>query len=201
MSTILGGTSTAPISPSSPGIRIRRDPTAPKRSAPFGQEPGYYEPAGLWFYGNMKLLEADVATVELALGAPGHSRQDLAIVEGQAEKLVLANKVLVCGIHSPAQQTAAGVPLRWGSPRILVVSGGFKQHLGPDLKEEPFRAARLWRYQWDPVTDLIVSRRAPDRMPTFARHNPTVDRMILALSRKEWPGLELLSQRSPIYLD
>jgi hypothetical protein len=81
------------------------------------------------------------------------------------------------------------VPLRWGAPRIVVVSGGFKYHLGPDLKDEPFRAARLWRYEFDRRTDLIVSRRAPDKLPTYASHNPTVDRLIARLALRQWPGL------------
>jgi DNA processing protein len=81
------------------------------------------------------------------------------------------------------------VPLRWGAPRILVFSGGFHHHLGPDLKEEPFRAARLWRYQFDAKTDLVISRRAPDKLPTFARFNPTVDRLIQRIVAREVPGL------------
>jgi hypothetical protein len=95
----------------------------------------------------------------------------------------------VCGIHNPAHRRAAIVPLRWGAPRVLVVSGGFCFHLGVKLNQEPFRAARLWRYQWDPTTDLIISRRAPEKKPTFALHNPTVDRMIGQITRGEWPGL------------
>ena len=73
---------------------------------------------------------------------------------------------------------AAIVPLRWGSPRIVVLSGGIRFHLGHDLSHEPFRAARLWRYRWDPATDLAVSRRAPDKLAIFATHNPTVDELI-----------------------
>ena len=98
-------------------------------------------------------------------------------------------KVLVCGIHSPAHQRVAVVPLRWGSPRIVVLSGGFFHHLGADLREEPFRSARLWRYAWDPSTDLAVSRRPPESLPTYARHNPAVDRLVEAIALRNWPGL------------
>ncbi|HQU18106.1 MAG TPA: hypothetical protein PLA92_03545 [Fimbriimonadaceae bacterium] len=150
----------------------------PKRRAPFQLEPGFYEPAGLWLYGNARLLSGHLVTVPSASGPPFHSPKELDEIERQAEKHVLAGQILVSGIHSPAHQRAAVVPLRWGSPRILVVSGGFYHHLGKELKDEPFRVARLWRYQFDPQTDLVVSRRAPDRAPTFARHNPTVDRLI-----------------------
>ncbi|HTQ10400.1 MAG TPA: hypothetical protein VMI31_10040, partial [Fimbriimonadaceae bacterium] len=66
---------------------------------------------------------------------------------------------------------------------------GFYHHLGKDLKDELFRAARLWRYQFDPRTDLVVSRRAPDKKPTYAIHNPTVDRLIGLIAIREWPGL------------
>jgi DNA processing protein len=84
----------------------------------------------------------------------------------------------VTGIHSAAHMRAAIVPLRWGAPRILVLSGGFHYHLGENLDQEPFRSARLWRYAWDPLTDLAISRRAPDKLPTYAHFNPTVDRLI-----------------------
>ena len=107
----------------------------------------------------------------------------------EVEEIVLDGKVLVCGIHSPAHQRAAVVPLKWGSPRILILSGGFYHHLGENLKDEPFRTARLWRYQFDAKTDLVVSRRAPDKKPTFARHNPTVDRLIALFTSRAWPGL------------
>lgn len=103
--------------------------------------------------------------------------------------------VLIAGIHSPAHQRAAIVPLRWGAPRILVFSGGFYYHLGLDLKQEPFRAARLWRYQFDAKTDLVISRRHPESLPTFARFNPTVDRLIERIAGGNVPGV--LFSRSP----
>jgi DNA processing protein len=95
----------------------------------------------------------------------------------------------VCGVHNEAHQRAAVVPLRWGAPRIVVFSGGIRFHLGPELRDEPFRAGRLWRYQWDPRTDLAISRREPRKLPTFARHNPTVDRLIEGIAKQTWPGL------------
>lgn len=160
----------------------------PVRSAPFDLEPGYYEPASLWLYGNVRLLNAHLAHVQQTTGPPDHSPDELDEIERMVERSVLEGKVLVTGIHSPAHMRAAIVPLRWGSPRILVVSGGFKHHLGPGLNEEPFRAARLWRYQWDRQTDLVVSRRAPDKLPTFARHNPCVDRLIERIAGKQIRG-------------
>lgn len=150
----------------------------PRRSAPFDQEPGFYPEANLWLYGNARLLGANLAHVELALGPPNQPPATLDEVEKLAEQIVLGGKVLVSGVHNAAHQRAAVVPLRWGSPRILILSGGFEHHLGKDLKEEPFRAARLWRYQFDERSDLAISRRAPDRLPTFAHHNATVDRLI-----------------------
>lgn len=173
-----------------PGRSARKSSftTAPPRSAPFDQEPGFYEPAGLWLYGNARLLNAKLALIEQALGPNDHAPDELDEIERCAEQLVLSGNVLVTGIHSPAHMRAAVVPLRWGSPRVLIVSGGFKFHLGADLNQEPFRAARLWRYRWDPSTDLAVSRRAPDKLPTFAHHNPTVDRLISRIVNHELNG-------------
>jgi len=162
--------------------------TAPPRSTPFDQEPGFYEPAGLWLYGNVRLLRASLACVDRSFGQPVHTPDQLDRISKEAMSLVLDSRVLVAGVHNTAHQRAAVVPLRWGAPRILVFSGGFHVHLGSDLKNEPFRAARLWRYRWDPLTDLAISRRAPDKLPTFALHNPTVDRLIVKLVGRELRG-------------
>lgn len=162
--------------------------TPPKRSAPFDVEPAFYEPAKLWLYGNVKLLKADLACVDRCFGEPIHAPDELDRISNDAMNLVLESKVLVAGVHNIAHQRAAVVPLRWGAPRILVFSGGFHVHLGNDLSNEPFRAAKLWRRQFDPQTDLVVSRRAPNRLPTFSKHNPTVDRLIEKVAKRDFLG-------------
>lgn len=161
----------------------------PRRNAPFEQEPGFYPDAGLWMYGNVRLLVANLASVPLAFGRPNHTPSELDQIERETERMVLEGTVVVTGIHGPAHQRSAIVPLRWGAPRILVLSGGFLYHLGKNLKEEPFRAARLWRYQFDEKTDLVISRRAPAKLPTFAQFNPTVDRLIERIAARQVPGL------------
>lgn len=166
-----------------------REHAPAQRTAPFHHEPGFYEPAGLWLFGNARLLEQSLAHVQAATGPPDHRPDALEAIEQEAERLVLDGSVLVCGVHNPAHQRAAIVPLRWGSPRIIVVSGGFKHHLGELLQDEPFPAARLWRYTWDPLTDLAISRRAPEKKPTYALHNPAVDRLIARLACGERVGL------------
>lgn len=152
-------------------------------------EPGFHAESGLWFYGNIRLLHGALAYVPEAGGEPAHSPKQLDEIEVQCERLVLAGSILVSGVHNPAHQRVALVPLRWGSPRIIVFSGGFHHHLGPNLTEEPFRAARLWRYQWDRHTDLAVSRRAPEKVATFASNNPTIDRLIHKVACRDLPGL------------
>jgi len=187
--------------PGSKGLRTARPSKLmpPRRSARYEEEPGYYEPAGLWLYGNSKLLHARLEYVALACGPSTHPPSTLDSIEREAEELVLGGAILVCGVHNPAHQRAAVVPLRWGSPRLIVLSGGFYHHLGKDLRQEPFRAARLWRYEFDPITDLVVSRRWPDRRPTFGLHNPTIDRLIARLANGECPGLcSVLDPLTPI---
>lgn len=165
------------------------EPSPPRRTAPFTVEPGYYEPARLWLYGNVRDFHSRLAYVSWATGQSFFTGAEVEAIEHQAEQLVLDGKTLVCGVHNGVHQRIALVPLRWGAPRILVFSGGFYYHLGKDLNEEPFRAARLWRYQWDPTTDLAVSRRAPEKLPTYALHNPTVDRLITQIAAGTHPGL------------
>ncbi len=126
----------------------------PRRSAPFEQEPGYYEPAGLWFYGNVRLLQSSLFYVPASLGPPTHLPRILDEIERDAEHHVLNSRTLVCGIHQAAHMRAAIVPLRWRSPRIVVLSRGFHFHLGKELTNEPFLSATLWRDRWDPKTDL-----------------------------------------------
>lgn len=162
--------------------------TPPKRSAPFDVEPAFYEPSKLWLYGNVSLLKANLACVDRTFGHPVHTPDELDRISKEAMSLVLDSRVLVAGIHNLAHQRAAVVPLRWGAPRILVFSGGFYVHLGSDLKSEPFRAARLWRHNFDPQVDLVISRRVPDRLPTFSRHNPTVDRLIQKIVKRDFLG-------------
>ena len=161
----------------------------PKRTAPFDVEPGFHLPANLWLYGNARLLQSHLAYIPQSFGSPQRHPDQLDDLEKMDEELVLAGRILVCGIHNPVAQRVALVPLRWGAPRIIVFSGGFHVHLGADLKNEPFRAARLWRYQWDAHTDLAISRRSPDKLPTYALHNPTVDRMIERIAGRDWHGL------------
>jgi hypothetical protein len=161
----------------------------PRRSARFIEEPGYYPEGGIWLYGNAKLLHSKLHCIQAALGPNWHDPIELSQIESEAEEAVLGMKVLVCGIHHAAHMRSAIIPLRFGAPRIVVVSGGFHYHLGRNLTNEPFPAARLWRYQWDPDTDLIISRRAPEKLPTYATHNPTVDRLIDGIANHTWPGL------------
>lgn len=140
-------------------------------------------------FGNIRSLKSKLECIPDSFGFAEHSAEQLETIAREAERIVLAGSILVCGIHNIAHQRAAIVPLRWGAPRILVMSGGFKHHLGDDYKEEPFPAARLWRYQWDQHTDLAISRRAPDKKPSCAKHNRTVDRLIAKIVAGEVPGL------------
>jgi DNA processing protein len=55
--------------------------------------------------------------------------------------------------------------------------------LGRDLKNEAFRAARLWRYEFDPRTDLVIS---PFR-PSAGYHgvnNQLRDRLVAGISKR-----------------
>lgn len=164
--------------------------TPPRRSSPYEDEPGFYQDGNVWLYGNSRLLMADLAAIDQCFLNPYTTpREVLRDIERDAERLVLAGKTLVCGIHNDLHRQAAIVPLRWGAPRIVVLPGGFFHHLGKNLKEEPFRAARLWRYQWDAKTDLALSRRAPDKLPTFALVNHSVDRIIRAIAERSLKGV------------
>lgn len=150
-------------------------------------EPGYPEtlkarhtqpPALLFAYGNLTLLTRPTTALLASRSAPLAA---LHWLEAQAEKEVLEGRVLVCGHDTPEYQASAIVPLRWGAPRILVLDTSLDQALGPDLTQEPFRSARLWRYQFDPQTDLALSFVLPGR-PYYPTANQRRDQLLVALA-------------------
>ncbi|MBS1716299.1 MAG: DNA-processing protein DprA [Armatimonadetes bacterium] len=137
-------------------------------------------PGVLFLYGNTKLLDANTFSV---LCSRGSRPSDLDLIEELANEGVLAGEILVTGHDRPEYQRSAVVPLRWGSPRILCLDRGLFQVLGEDLKSEAFRAARLWRYEFDPTTDLVISPFRPEA-DFIGTNNQLRDRLIGCLSKR-----------------
>jgi DNA processing protein len=137
-------------------------------------------PGVLFLYGNQRLLEGKTFSV---LSSRNARPADLEKIEQLTEEGVLNSEVLVAGHDRPEYQRAAVVPLRWGAPRILCLDRGLFKVLGEDLRDEAFRAARLWRYQFDPQTDLVVSPFRPDA-DFVGVNNQVRDRLVGCLSRR-----------------
>lgn len=137
-------------------------------------------PGVLFLYGNARLLEARTFSV---LASRGTLPADLELIERLTEEAVLEGEVLVTGHDRPEYQRSAVVPLRWGSPRILCLDRGLFKVLGDDLRDEAFRAARLWRYEFDPTTDLVVSPFRPEA-DFIGINNKVRDRLVACLSRR-----------------
>jgi predicted Rossmann fold nucleotide-binding protein DprA/Smf involved in DNA uptake len=137
-------------------------------------------PGVLFLYGNQRLLEGKTFSV---LSSRNARPADLEQIEQLTEEGVLNSEILVAGHDRPEYQRAAVVPLRWGAPRILCLDRGLFKVLGDDLKDEAFRAARLWRYQFDPQTDLVVSPFRPDA-DFVGVNNQVRDRLVGCLSRR-----------------
>lgn len=137
-------------------------------------------PGVLFLYGNTNLLAGKTFSV---LSSRHTSRTGLERIERLTEEGVLAGEVLVSGHDTPEYQRSAVVPLRWGAPRVLCLDRGLFRALGPELREEPFRAARLWRFQFDPSTDLVVSPFRPEA-GFVGINNRVRDRLVACLSRR-----------------
>ena len=135
-------------------------------------------PGVLFFYGNAKLVNARTFTVLASRGTPPRALEQMVkrVVSG-----LLSAEVLVSCQDRAEYQRAAVVPLRWGSPRILCLDRGLFQALGETLRDEPFRAARLWRYQFDPSTDLVVSPFRPEAH-FVGVNNQVRDRLVACMS-------------------
>ena len=156
-------------------------------------------PAFFFAYGNLKVLNAPTFC---ALGSRDSDPRALEQLEKTVEDGVLNSKVLVTGANTAAYQRAAVVPLRWGAPRILVLDRGMFIALGDALDREPFPAARLWRYRFDPETDLVISPFRPDD-EFIGVNNKIRDEIIVALSdevrvvhMKKGGNVERLSRRA-----
>ncbi|MBS1712508.1 MAG: hypothetical protein JSS71_12360 [Armatimonadetes bacterium] len=135
-------------------------------------------PELLYLYGNTKLLAANTFC---ALSSRNSTEGALVEIERATEQHVLRSRTLVTGHDTPEYQRSAVTALRWGAPRILVLDTGLFNALGDDLREEPFAAARLWRYKFDPRTDLAVSAVNPYR-PFHPSANRIRDRVVGGLS-------------------
>lgn len=137
-------------------------------------------PGVLFLYGNTRLLEARTFAVMSSRKSPAAA---LDLIEKLTEGGVLSGETLVAGHDTPEYQRAAVVPLRWGAPRILVLDRGFESALGEELRDEPFRTARLWRYEFDPSTDLVVSAVRPEK-GYHVSGNQTRDNLIAGLAAR-----------------
>lgn len=115
----------------------------------------------LYMYGNLKLLASDRFTLPISV-LDQVTRQDILDVHVPLAAEILKGRTLVTGVHSPLHDQAAVLPLRWGAPRILVLTSGFLQSLGPNLDQELTLLSRRWRYEFDPLTDLVISPFAPE---------------------------------------
>lgn len=135
-------------------------------------------PELLYLYGNTKLLTAKTFCV---LSSRKTSEAGLVEIEKATEHHVLRSRTLITGHDTVEYQRSAVTALRWGSPRVLVLDTGLFNALGDDLREEPFAAARLWRYKFDPRTDLAISSVNPYR-PYHRSANKIRDRIIGGLS-------------------
>lgn len=160
------------------GVRVfaATDAAYPARIEDFDPDP----PGVLFAYGNHRLLESPTFSVLSSRAATPAQLDD---IERLTEAGVLGGEVLVTGHDRPEYQRSAVVPLRWGAPRVLVLDRGLFQVLGPDLRSEAFRAARLWRYEFDPKTDLAMSPFRPDGA-YIGVNNQVRDRLVASLSAR-----------------
>lgn len=150
------------------------DASYPEKLEAFDASP----PPALFLYGNAKLLRTRTFCV---MSSRRTSLSGLDLIEKLAESGVLEGETLVSGHDRPEYQRSAVVPLRWGAPRVLCLDRGLFQALGKDLSQEPFRAARLWRYKFDPSTDLAISPCRPEQ-GFVGVNNQVRDRLTAALS-------------------
>lgn len=162
------------LEPHRVAIVTAADAHYPRRIEAMDSDP----PGLLYLYGNHRLV--DMVTYAV-FGSRNSSEQDLAKMEHLAEEHILSGRTTVTGHDTPEYQRTAVTALRWGAPRILVLDTGLFSALGEDLREEPFAAARLWRYKFDPQTDLAMT--AVNPIKTYHRNSNKVrDRLVASMA-------------------
>lgn len=135
-------------------------------------------PGIIYLFGNRTLIDSETFCV---LASRNANDDVLTEIERRTEDNVLKGRCLVSGHDTPEYQRSAVTCLRWGAPRVMVFDTGLFDALGEDLREEPFPAARLWRYQFDAKTDLAVSAVNPLKN-YHPNSNKVRDRLVAGLS-------------------
>ncbi|MEI7576380.1 MAG: hypothetical protein WCK51_05765 [Armatimonadota bacterium] len=151
--TLLQPLELVPFSPVSP-VRIPADAFALDK-------PVVLKLNELYMYGNLKLLASDRFTLPIPV-LEEVTRQDTLEIHVPVAAEILKGRTLVTGVYSLLHDQAAVLPLRWGAPRILVLTSGFLESLGAKLDQELTPLSRRWWYEFDPLTDLVVSPFAPE---------------------------------------
>jgi hypothetical protein len=143
-------------------------------------------------YGNEQLLSSSrLAYVESVQRLQGQelTKKDIEEIEEESTELVIdQRKILVTGIHNQAHQKAACIPLRFASPRILVLAFDPRVlwiNRDEDELPELFDEARLWRYRFDPLIDLVLCTSLSPILANKAavRQIPRIDRIAKEISR------------------
>lgn len=120
--------------------------------------------------GNENLLKPEVKLFTYPHIKPKgeyYSPKELDQVEKVIEEAVFSACVIVVRSSWPPElaRRVAIVPLRWGSPRMIVNEDirGYGWQKLIEAGDEFFRVCRLWRYKWDGKTDVLVK-------PDLKRH-------------------------------
>ena len=158
------------------GMVTALDASYPRLIEAFDPDP----PGVLFLYGNAKLLQTRTFCVVSSRNAPPAALQ---AIEKLTEEGTQNGEVLVAGHNTNEYRAAAIVPLRWGAPRILVLDRELFEVLGEKLTQEPFQSARLWRHEFDPLTDLAISA-VPPKTSAHAAMNRQRDKLVASLARR-----------------
>lgn len=136
-------------------------------------------PGVLYLFGNTRLLQSETFAV---LASRNPDEEALRTIEACTEEHIFNGRSLVSGHDTPPYQRSAVTALRYGAPRTMVFDTGLFDALGDTLRNEPFAAARLWRYEFDRQTDLAVTFINPIR--SYHRNsNRMRDRLVAGLAQ------------------
>ncbi|MCB0824949.1 MAG: DNA-processing protein DprA [Armatimonadetes bacterium] len=136
-------------------------------------------PGVLYLFGNTRLLQSETFAV---LASRNPDEDALRTIEACTEEHIFNGRSLVSGHDTPTYQRSAVTALRYGAPRTMVFDTGLFDALGDTLRNEPFAAARLWRYEFDRQTDLAVTFINP--IKSYHRNsNRMRDRIVAGLAK------------------
>ncbi len=159
-------------------------------------------PCFLYLYGNKKLLQSDTFSILSSRKSPEFIHHHISSLTKEA---ILNGENLVTSGTAPSYSPSYITALKMGSPKIIILDTGFFVAFGLDGKQEINPTFKIWREEFDPITDLAISAFSPFKKFQHGA-NKQRDYLVASLSKRidfihirNGGNMESIYQKSKIF--